>query len=588
MLLIGSIYSNILVDRGIRQGDPLSPFLFVLFLEILSRMITKLEDDGKIQGIKVARLAPSITYLFFADDILILCKASPIQAAKVISCLENFCDWTGQNFNPAKFGCFFSSNIRGSLKVAIKNSLNMRELGKDTKYLGNIMFPSRIWKKDFESMIGKMTERFEGWKATLLSQTGRATLVKHMVSAMPLYSMAATKIPSEICNTLEKSSRAFLWRGNNNDNKGWNPGAWDTVCKPKSCGGLGLRKLSDMNLAMLGKIGCSLATDTGKLWVQVLKAKYFPHFMFMGCRRKKSCSRVWPAILNTRSTLRKGLCFKVGKGNNINYWEDPWVPNLTNFKLGPKNEVVTRRQGMVQSLLNQNGEWNKSLINEIFDDVSVKDICEIFWANLEEDDKLIWIGNKNGNFLVKSFYWIHTWERERQSLWWKKPWSTNIHERHKFFIWKLANKGLSVKMNLIRRGLPLIDNLCMHGCPHVENKVHLLFKCQFAKGLWFATPWGTRWEDMPDDDLDYHLDKIWNPARWFPVSKNDYNDFILYSVIIFYHIWWVRNEIMFKDTRPSLDESIIIVRQKFFEFKEAFDSLSHNLELISRDPVERV
>lgn len=162
-------------------------------------------------------------------------------------------------------------------------------------------------------MVAKMTARFEGWKAKLLSQAGRATLVKHVVSAMPLYSMAENKISTKICQLMEKSSRAFLWKGDTNIKKGWYHVAWDKVCKPKFCGGLGLRKLTDMNQAMLGKIGWSLAADNGKLWVQVLKAKYFPHSTFMKCRRKKSCSRLWPTILNTRSTLEKGLCFKVGK-----------------------------------------------------------------------------------------------------------------------------------------------------------------------------------------------------------------------------------------------------------------------------------
>lgn len=95
MLINGYIYGNIPVERGIRQGDPLSPFLFVIFLKVLLRMINKMEDEGEIQGIKVARLAPSTTHLFFVDDILIFCKASPIQASKVIFCLENFYEWTG-------------------------------------------------------------------------------------------------------------------------------------------------------------------------------------------------------------------------------------------------------------------------------------------------------------------------------------------------------------------------------------------------------------------------------------------------------------------------------------------------------------
>lgn len=137
-----------------------------------------------------------------------------------------------------------------------------------------------------------MTFQFESRKEKFLSQTGKATLVKHVVSEMPLYPMSASKVPFEICKKVENSSRGFLWRGNVNEKKGWILVAWNNVCKPKSCGGLGLRKLSDMNSAMLGKVGWSLAKDNGKLWVKVLKAKYFSHDTFMHCRKKKNCSKV--------------------------------------------------------------------------------------------------------------------------------------------------------------------------------------------------------------------------------------------------------------------------------------------------------
>lgn len=128
MMLNGSCYGQIPMERGIRQGDPLSHFLFVLFLELLTRMITKLKDEGEIQGIKIGRLALAISHLFFANDILIFCKASVDQTSKIIKCLETICLWTGQSFNPSKSGCFFSKNIHGSLKAAIKSSLNMKEL----------------------------------------------------------------------------------------------------------------------------------------------------------------------------------------------------------------------------------------------------------------------------------------------------------------------------------------------------------------------------------------------------------------------------------------------------------------------------
>lgn len=104
-----------------------------------------------------------------------------------------------------------------------------------------------------------------------------------------------------------------------------------------------------------------------------------------------------------------------------------------------------------------------------------------------------------------------------------------------------------------------------------------MFKCHFAKGLWFTTPWGIRWEGLHYKDLNAYLDKIWNSAGWFSATKYD----------IFDHIWWVRNKIMFKDTKPILDESILTVRQKFVEFKHAFASLFQNTDMIPRDLVLR-
>lgn len=86
----------------------------------------------------------------------------------------------------------------------------------------------------------------------------------------------------------------------------------------------------------------------------------------MKCRKKRNCSQLWPAILSTRETLAKGLCFKVGTGNSINIWEDPWLPDTPGFKLNPRNTDMILRQGIVQQLKNPSGEWNISLINELF------------------------------------------------------------------------------------------------------------------------------------------------------------------------------------------------------------------------------
>lgn len=76
LLLNGSVFGRVSFERGLRQGDPISPYLFILLSELLSKMLLKLESEGKIQGVKFGRIGPALSHLFFADDIMIFCKAN--------------------------------------------------------------------------------------------------------------------------------------------------------------------------------------------------------------------------------------------------------------------------------------------------------------------------------------------------------------------------------------------------------------------------------------------------------------------------------------------------------------------------------
>lgn len=96
ILLNGSICGRVKMECRIRQGDPISPYLFIMFAELLSRLLYKLEAEGKIHGIKLGRNGPMITHLFFTADILIFCRANKKEALAVTKCVQPYCDWTGQ------------------------------------------------------------------------------------------------------------------------------------------------------------------------------------------------------------------------------------------------------------------------------------------------------------------------------------------------------------------------------------------------------------------------------------------------------------------------------------------------------------
>ena len=83
LLINGEPMGNIKPSQGICQGDPLSPYLFLLCLEGLHRMIKKAADNGDIQGVSICRNGPKLTHLFFANNSLLFCRATTQECQKV-------------------------------------------------------------------------------------------------------------------------------------------------------------------------------------------------------------------------------------------------------------------------------------------------------------------------------------------------------------------------------------------------------------------------------------------------------------------------------------------------------------------------
>ena len=99
--------------RGLRQGDPLSPYLFILCMDVLAKRLHEQSLTAKSGiGIKIAPTAPRIPCLLFADDSLIFCKASSQTCHKLKEVLDTFCAQSGQLINFHKSSIVFSKNTR--------------------------------------------------------------------------------------------------------------------------------------------------------------------------------------------------------------------------------------------------------------------------------------------------------------------------------------------------------------------------------------------------------------------------------------------------------------------------------------------
>ncbi|OMO97058.1 reverse transcriptase [Corchorus capsularis] len=124
----GNHSERIYPTRGIRQGDPLSPYLFLLCMEGFTSLLKTAELNGNIEGVSVARHAPKISHLFFADDILLFIRAQWSDCATLLDILNRFELASGQQINIEKSSIFFSKSTPDSLKNAIMSQLEVWRL----------------------------------------------------------------------------------------------------------------------------------------------------------------------------------------------------------------------------------------------------------------------------------------------------------------------------------------------------------------------------------------------------------------------------------------------------------------------------
>ncbi|XP_021736605.1 uncharacterized protein LOC110703173 [Chenopodium quinoa] len=127
---------SVIPSRGLRQGDPISPYLFLLCVDAFSGLLSKATHYKLIQGAKICKSAPRISHLFFADDNILFAKATPNECSKIAEIISVYERASGQKVNLDKTEIAFSKCVSPERRFTIIGTLGVREVDKHEKYLG--------------------------------------------------------------------------------------------------------------------------------------------------------------------------------------------------------------------------------------------------------------------------------------------------------------------------------------------------------------------------------------------------------------------------------------------------------------------
>ncbi|XP_058774436.1 uncharacterized protein LOC131648722 [Vicia villosa] len=271
VLVNGCPTKEFMVERGFRQGDSLSPFLFVIVAEGLNLMVNKAVENGDFVGCNVKGKC-FVDILQFVDDTLLVGDGSWKHPWAIKSVLRGFeiVSGLGINFNKSKI---VGININPHFLEVATSFLSSRTESKEFTFLAIRIGSNPRRVHSWRPLVDSIRKHLCSWKWRWLSFGGRITLLKSVLGSLPIFTLSFYLAPRKVIREINKIQSNFLWGGIEERRRIYWV-CWNDVCRPVDKGGLGLRRMEDFNMTLLLKWKRRILESTNSVWYSMLKARY--------------------------------------------------------------------------------------------------------------------------------------------------------------------------------------------------------------------------------------------------------------------------------------------------------------------------
>ena len=525
VLINGSAGVRFWHGRGLRQGDPLSPLLFVIVMDVLGAMFKEAERRAVLTDLAVDGLRHRVS--LYADDVVIFARPEERELGAVRAILRCFGDASGLFVNfakstvmPIRCGEDLITNVAPTLGCPVKDL--------PCTYLGLPLSLRKLTRGDLQTVLDKLANKLSFWKARLLSKDGRVVYVQVVMTSMVIYQLMALDLEPWFFKAVDKLRIGFLWVGREEAQGGNCLVAWSSVCTPRSIGGLGLHNLRWLNASLRARWIWLQKTDADRSWAG-LQFKVQPESTAM---------------------FNASINITVADGARVLFWADPWICGQTAAMIAPAvlslvRPGIRRKRLVIEGIADN--AWARDISGELTIDAVVQYLH--LWDAVRAvqrrgiQDQFEWRWTASGKFSARTAYRAFF---EGSTIMPDAPqvWHSFAPLKVKLHAWLALRDRCWTADRRLRRGL-VSHTLCPLCSLEDETMEHLTVRCSFAGAIWAGlnTKLGVA---LPLPDAHSSL-ALWWPTAVQHLSSKDQKAANSLIMLALRAIWLERNARVFEN-----------------------------------------